>query len=321
MPTSTTLNQTVQAIINNTAPVQLSARPVPTPLPPGLATTALDWQPIPVFGVSLWAIISLLSFAALVVVIFHWYDKSGDLNAIKPWFIKIKKLALGKMQVIRISRAGNFIPDCLTIFDNILSYDDSEENINQWRLNSPEGVIRVGGIPAAVISEDSDTNRDFLTEIALCHAAEHLNENIEGLRTELNERHKELVQKGEYPEDAENPANLIHPIHSGRDYIGQEADDKDPVFQKSGRLILQLLFPEGIYIPAINYFNQNNFRKFWFKGTTAAAFGGENLRIVDDEYVKKSETPKGFFQQYGAMLIGALVCLGCIIGGAVLPLG
>ncbi len=316
-----TLNATVQAIINNATPVQITVTSVPTPLPTGIATTALDWQPIPVFGIPLWAIISLLSFAALVIVIMHWQDKSGDLDAIKPWFIKMKELALGKMQVIRLSRAGNFIPDCLNIFDNILSYGDSEENINQWLLNSPQGVVRIGGITAALISEDLHHNRDLVVEIAICHAAENLNENIEDLRMQLNKRHKDLVSTGEYPEDAENPANLIQPIQNGLDYIGQKDEDKDPVDEISGRRVLQLLYPEGIHIPAFNLFNQNRFRKFWFKGNTSASFGGENLRIVDDEYVKKNDKPQGFFQRYGAMLIAALVFLGCIIGGAVIPLG
>ncbi|MFA4849141.1 MAG: hypothetical protein WC626_05380 [Methanoregula sp.] len=321
MPVNTTLNGTVQAIINHTAPVQLTANPIPTPIPAGLTTTALDWQPIPVFGVPLWAIIAVLSFAALVIVFLNWSDKSRDLDAIKPWFIKVKELALGKMQVIRLSRAGNFIPDCLNIFDNVLSYGDSEENINQWLLHSPQGVIRIGGISAAIISEDSDHNRDIVTEMAICHAAESLNENIEKLRKELNNRHKKLVDTGEYPEDAENPANLIQPIQNGLDYIGQKNDDTDPIFEKSGRMVLQLLYPDGIHMPAINYFNQNRFRKMWFKGNTSASLGGENLRIVDDEYVKKNDKQKGFFEQYGAMLIAALVFLGCLIGAAAIPLG
>jgi hypothetical protein len=315
-----TLNETLQAIINGTAPVKIQVTAAPTPIPAGIATTALDWQPIPVFGVSLWAILILLSLAALVIVWFHWADKSGDLDAIKPWFIKLKELKLGKKQVVRLSRAGDFIPDVLDIFDNVLSYGDSEENINMWHLNSPQGIIKIGGISAAVISEDNNENRDIVTEIAICHAAEYLNENIEDLRIELNNRFKELVAEGAYPEDAPNPANLVRPINNGDDYIGQYDEDQAPDYQRSGRFHLQLLFPEGIRIDAIDQYNQNKMRKYWFRGKTSAFYGGTNIRAVEDKYVKKQDKPDGFFARYGALMIAAVIFLGCMVGGIAIPL-
>ena len=314
-------NATIQAIINGTAPVQIAVTAAPTPLPAGMATTALDWQPDPVFGVSLWAILFVLSLAALAIVWFHWADKSGDLDAIKPWFIKLKEIKIGKKQVLRLSRAGDFIPDVLDIFDNVLSYGDSEENINMWHLNSPQGLIRIGGVAAPIISEDNDQNRDIVTEIAICHAAEYLDSNIEKLRIVLNERFKKLVDIGAYPADAENPANLIRPINDGDDYIGQYDEDHAPDYQKSGRFVLQLLNPEGIRIDAFNQYNQNKIRKYWFRGKTSAFYGGENIRKVEDKYVKKEENPQSAWAKYGALLIAAMIFLGCMIGGAVIPLG
>lgn len=322
MPANATINETIQNIINHTAPVQLQVTPMPTPIPPGVTTTVLDWSPIPIapFNIPLWAILFVLSLAALVIVILHWWDMSGNLDAIKPWFIKAKEIKLGKMQVVRLSRAGNFIPDCLDIFDNILSYGESDENINQWHLNSPLGIVRVGGIIAAIVSEDWDQNRDIVTEIAICHAADILNTNIEDLRKELSDRHKKLIAQGVYPSDARNPAELIRPIQSGLDYLGKTDENDKEHFEISGRRVLQLLYPEGIRIKAYNLFAQSKFRKFWFRGNTSALFGGENLRRVDDEFVKKSDQQPGFFQRYGSMLIGAMVFLGCIIAAAAIPL-
>ncbi|MCK9591383.1 MAG: hypothetical protein M0Q91_05170 [Methanoregula sp.] len=322
MPVNSTINETVQAIINHTAPIKLQVTPMPTPLPAGVTTTALDWAPIPLppFNIPIWAILGVLSFAALVIVILHWYDMSGNLDAIKPWFIKAKEIKLGKMQVVRLSRAGNFIPDCLNIFDNILSYGESDENINQWHLNSPLGIVRVGGIMAAIVSEDWDQNRDIVTEIAICEAADNLNTNIEALRAELSERHKKLIVQGVYPADAPNPATLIRPIQSGLDYLGKADENSKEKPEVSGRRVLQLLYPEGIRIRAFNLYAQSKFRKFWFRGNTSALFGGENIRRVEDEFVKKSDVQPGFFQRYGAMLIGAMVFLGCIIAGAAIPL-
>jgi hypothetical protein len=322
---NTTVNNTIQAIINHTAPVQLSVTPAPTPIPAGIATTALDWAPIPIepFNIPLWAILAFLSFAALVIVFFHWNDKSADLNAIKPWFIKIKELALGKIQVIRLSRAGTFIPDCLDIFDNVISYGDSEQNISMWRLNSPQGMIKVGGVSAAILSEDWNQNRDIVTECAIMHASDTLEQQFEELKIKLNKRYQELVGDGLYPPNAENPANLIRPIQNGLDYIGKsrEKEDAKVNFEISGRRLLQLLFPEGIAINAYINFNQNKFRKFWYKGSSAALYGGTNIRRVEDELVKHNEKEAGFFQKYGAMLIAAMVFLGCMIAGAVIPLG
>ena len=314
-------NATIAAIINGTAPVQIAVTAAPTPLPAGMATTVLDWQPIPVFGVSLWAILFILSIAAIVIVWFHWADKSGDLDAIKPWFIKIKEIKLGKMQVLRLSRAGNFIPDCLDIFDNVLTYGGSEENINMWVLNSPMGMVRIGGITAPIISEDNYVNRDIPVEIAICKATEFLAKNIDDLKIHLDKRFKELIEMGLYPKDAPNPANLVKPINNGLDYIGKPSEDTPADYEKSGRRLLELIYPEAIPIDAFSQFNQNKFRKFWLKGRSSAIFGGINIRRVDEEFIKKEEKPQGFFAKYGALLIAAMIFLGCMIGGAVIPLG
>lgn len=318
---NTTLNATLQSIANHTAPIEITVTPAPTPMPGNFATTALDWQPIPVFGIPFWAVLALLSFAVFVLVIIHWHDKSSDINAIKPWFIKAKEIAVGKMQVVRLSRAGNFIPDCLSIFDNVLSYGDSEENINQWHLNSPRGILRIGGIQAAVVSEDWDQNRDIVTEIAICYAADNIENNMDDLRRRLKERHARLVKDGLYPEDAEDPSELVRPIHNGLDYIGQTDEGEATNYKISGRRVLQLLYPDGVRIPAFNQYNQNKFRKFWLRGDTSAFFGGQNIRRVEDEFVKRTDQQPGFFQKYGAMMLAALVFLGCIIGGIAVPMG
>lgn len=321
MSGNATLNATLQAIANNATPIQYSVTPMPTPIPANMATTILDWQPVPVFGVTLWAIIALLSLAALVIVYFHWSDKSADLDVIKSWFIKAKEIKLGKMQVLRLSRAGNFIPDCLDIFDNVLSYGDSEENINQWHLNSPQGIIKIGGISAPIISEEWDQNRDIATEIAITTATEHLNSNIDTFKILLKERFEYLVSKGIYPEDAPSPADLVMPINNGLDYAGKREENDLANYEKSGRRLLELIYPEGIRMDAHSQWNHNRFRKFWLKGNSSAFHGGDNLRRVEDEFVKRSEKQPGFFEKYGGMIIGAIIALGLPLLASVISLG
>lgn len=317
------VNASIAAIINGSAPAQVSATPIPTPtpIPPGIATSALDWAPIPIapFNIPVWVILALLSLGALIVVYFKWNDQSADLDSIKVWYIKAAELAAGKMQVIRLSRAGNFIPDCLDVFDNILSYGDSEDNINQWKLRSAPGIIRVGGISAALLSEDYDQNRDPPTEMAICRASSLLDENIDHFRKELTDRYNQLVADKIY--SGPNPADMIRPVHSYNDYVGKASDTSAADEMKSGHAIFQWIFPEGIPIPSYMPFNQIESRKFWPYGNSTSAFlGGENLRIVEETLVKPEEKQRGFMEKWGGMLIAGLILIGCVIAGAAIPL-
>lgn len=316
------MNETIAAIINGSTP-EVIATPVPTqtPIPAGIATSALDWSPIPIppFNIPIWAIFVFISFAALVLVYFKWSDQSSDLDSIKIWYLKMAELKAGKMQVIRLTRAGNFIPDCMDIFDNILSYGDSEDNINQWKMRSAAGIIRIGGISAALLSEDFDQNRDPPTEMAICRASRIIDEHMDEIRRALTERYNELVSSRIY--DGENPAKLIRPIHSYNDYIGKATDKDAAKDEKSGHSLFQWIFPEGVPIHSYTPFNQIESRKFWPSGnSTSAFFGGENQRIVEEKLVKPNDKQRGFLEQWGGVALAALIFCGCLIAGAAIPL-
>ena len=316
------MNETILAIINGSAP-QVIATPVPTqtPLPVGVATSALDWSPIPIppFNIPIWAIFAFLSFAALVLIFLKWNDQSADLDSIKVWYMKMAELKAGKMQVIRLTRAGNFIPDCMDIFDNVLAYGDSSENLNQWKMRSSNGIIRIGGISAALLSEDFDQNRDPPVEMAICRASRLLDENMDNFRRALTERYNELVTSKIY--DGENPAKLIRPIHSYNDYIGKASDKGASKHEQSGHSLFQWIFPAGIPIHSYTPFNQIESRKFWPAGnSTSAFFGGENQRIVEEKLVKPTDKQRGFLEQWGGIMAACLVFLGCLIVGMVINL-
>jgi hypothetical protein len=316
------LSPEIAAIINDTAP-QVLATPVPTqtPLPAGLATSALDWSPIPIvpFNIPIWAIFAFLSFAAVVLIYLKWNDQSADLDSIKVWYLKMAELKAGKMQVVRLTRAGNFIPDCMDIFDNILAYGDSEDNINQWRMRSAAGIIRIGGIAAALLSEDFDQNRDPPTEMAICRASRLLDENIDEFRRALTERYNDLVKSKIY--DGENPAKLVRPIHSYNDYIGKASDKDAAIEGQSGHALFQWIFPGGIPIHSYTPFNQTEARKFWPAGNNTSAFlGAENLRIVEEKLVKPADKQRGFLEQWGGVMLAAMIFIGCLIAGAAIPL-
>lgn len=316
------MNESIMAIINGSAP-EVIATPIPTqtPIPKGIAYTALDWSPIPIvpFNIPVWAIFAFMSFAALVLIYFKWNDQSSNLDSVKVWYMKAAELKAGKMQVLRLTRGGNFIPDCMDIFDNILAYGDSDLNINQWKMRSSHGIIRIGGISAAILSEDFDQNRDPPTEMAICRASSLIDEHMDEFRTALTERYNQLVKAGIY--EGENPAKLVRPIHSYNDYIGK-ATDKDAAREaNSGHALFQWIFPEGIPIKSYIPFNQTEARKFWPAGnSTSAFFGGENMRIVEEKLVKPADKVRGFLEQWGGVMIAGLVFCGCLIAGAAIPL-
>ena len=229
------------------------------------------------------------------------------------------ELKAGKMQVIRLTRAGNFIPDCMDIFDNVLAYGDSSENLNQWKMRSSNGIIRIGGISAALLSEDFDQNRDPPVEMAICRASRLLDENMDSFRRALTERYNELVTSKIY--DGENPAKLIRPIHSYNDYIGKASDKDASKHEQSGHSLFQWIFPAGIPIHSYTPFNQIESRKFWPAGnSTSAFFGGENQRIVEEKLVKPTDKQRGFLEQWGGIMAACLVFLGCLVVGMVINL-
>jgi len=316
------LNSTIAAIINGTQPeVLATVVPTQTPIPQGIATSVLDWSPIPVapFNIPIWAIFVFLSFAALVLIYFKWNDQSGNLDSIKVWYLKMAELKAGKMQVVRLTRAGNFIPDCMDIFDNILSYGDGAENINQWKYRSASGTIRIGGISAALLSEDFDQNRDPPTEMAICRASRLLDENMDEIRRMLTDRYNQLISSKIY--NGINPATLIRPIHSYNDYIGKSSDKDAAHDERSGHALFQWIFPDGIPIHSYTPFNQIESRKFWPAGNSTSAFlGGENQRIVEEKLIKPTDKTRGFLEQWGGMMVAAMIFCVCLIAGMAIPL-
>ena len=316
------VNETIAAIINGSQPeVIATVIPTQTPIPAGIATSVFDWAPIPIppFNIPIWVVFVLLSFAALILIFFKWNDQSSNLDPIKVWYIKMAELKAGKMQVIRLTRAGNFIPDCMDIFDNVLAYGDGSENLNQWKLRSSAGIMRIGGIAAALLSEDFDQNRDPPTEMAITRASHLLDEYMDEFRSALTQRYAELKAAKIY--EGENPANLVRPIHSYNDFIGKATDKDSPKDERSGHTLFKWIFPEGIPIKSYTPFDQIESRKFWPDGNnTSAFFGGENQRIVEEKFIKPNDNKRGFLDKWGGLIVSSMIFFGCLLAGAVIPL-
>jgi hypothetical protein len=274
--------------------------------PPGLTTTIFDWQPVPQFGFPIWIAVSIALIIILIAVIRYWWKRSGRLNSVKGWLESLRKMSQYDMQVWIISRVQKLTIECLTIKDNVLSNHD-ETQIGMWHVNSAMGVIRVGGNPAVVISEDYDQNRDFITEIALCHACDNANAHMDELYKKLDEAYQVALNEKKITENVSNPALLCHPIHDAE------------VYDRTGRELLKNLNMEGIYIWSYNIFNPNRFRKYFPRGCSGMFFGGELIR--DAEKLNTNVKESNWIEK-NLVLIIAVVFAGIAMGIAYyVPLG
>ena len=275
-------------------------------LPPGQTTTIFDWAPIPQFGFPFWILISIFFIGCTLFVVHYWYKRSGRLNSVKGWLESLKKMNQYDIQVWIISRVQKLTIECLTTKDNVLSNHD-ESQIGMWHVNSSMGVIRVGGNPAVVISEDYDQNRDFLTEIAICHACDYANENMYELSQKLDESYKKALDERKIDQSTPNPGLLCVQI------------DSADAYDRTGRELLKNLNPVGVFIPPYNIFNPNRFRKYFPRGCSGMFFGGELIR--DAEKLNVGVVAQGWLEKNILLFIALIVAVVSILVAYYLPLG
>jgi len=237
-------------------------------LPEGMTTTIFDWQPVPQFGFPFWVVICLVLVIAFIATIWYWWSCSSKLNSVHGWLESLRKMSQFDVQVWVISRVQRLTIECMAIKDNVISNHDTNQ-IGMWHVNSSMGIVRVGGLPAVVISEDYDQNRDFITEIALCHACDYANENMDKMAKELNEAYQKAIKEKKIDQTVQNPSELCIPIEDAE------------VYDRTGRELLKNLNPAGISINPYNIFDPNRFRKYFPRGCSAMFFGGELIRDAD----------------------------------------
>ena len=254
-------------------------------VPVGTATTILDAQVV--IGVPAWVFVVTFLFFVFVGVFVWWLAKLRKLQAVAGWAESLKKQDIGDVQVWMISRTQKLIIGCMKIEDNILSYKDKTK-IGMWHHNTRESVIRVGGNPAVVVSEDFDQTRDFISEIALTDNCDIFNQNQEELQTELLRQYEENKKNGM---DVTAP-KVLKPIENYLDY------------EAHGRTDLQVVNPEGLWIRSFNIFSNIRFLKYFPLGCSHMFFGGELLQ--DAKRLKRHTKEAGFWEKH-ALLAGAII--------------
>lgn len=264
-----------------------------------------DWSPL--LGIPFWIFIAAVCLLVLIYANLYWILRIRRLASVKGWAESLKKMTQEDVQVWVISKVQKLTIECMMIKDNVLSSKEPN-NISMWYVSSPMGIISVGGCRAAVISEDFDRNRDFVTEIALCHNLDLFNENLEGLKEEVDKRYKQLTANT----SNEEAAGIEKP------HIMKQIESFDQ-YDKYGKSCLSHLYPHGLTIPAYNLFNPNKFRKYFPIGNTSMSYGGEIIMKSRNISINKPDT--GFWEKHAFLMIAAGVAMISVIGAWMFPLG
>lgn len=266
-------------------------------VPQGVAINNLfDWQVM--LGVPFWVFVSCFLLFCVAAVWVYWFARIRKLSAVRGWKDSLQKMNPNDVQVWLITRVQSLIIGCMKIEDNVLSYHDKTK-IGMWHHNTRESVIRVGGNPAVVVSEDFDQTRDFISEIAFTDCADEFNVNQESL---LEEYKKALEQTGK----PDKESHVIKPITNYEDY------------DQYGREALQLAYPDGLKMKSHNIFNNARFLKYFPRGCSHMFFGGVIYR--DASKLKKHTKDAGFLAKYGFMAAAIIVVMIGILAAWLVPL-
>jgi hypothetical protein len=270
-------------------PTEVVAAPITTQvIPQGMAITLFDWSPI--LGVPFWIFIDCFLLFCLAAVFVYWFARIRKLSAVSGWAESMKHADVNDVQVWIITRTQKLIIDCLKIEDNILSYHDKGK-IGMWHHNTRESVIRVGGNPAVVVSEDFDQTRDIISEIALTDNCDEFNQDQLALQKALTDEYEEKKAQGI---ECEEP-RTASPIEDYADY------------EEHGRENLQVIHPTGLPMRSFNIFSNIRFLKYFPKGCSHMFLGADVT--LESRLLSVRPKTSGFWAKFAFPIIAAIVVL------------
>ena len=249
----------------------------------------LDWAPI--VGVPLWVFITFFLMFCIAGIWVYWIARIRKLNAVSGWRESLNH-EVDEVQVWLITRTLNLVIGCMKIEDNVLSYRDKSK-IGMWHHNTRESVIRVGGNPAVIVSEDYDQTRDPISEIALTDNADQFNADQQALKDE----HQKMG----------NTSPVMETINSYGDYSNH------------GRRDLEFVNPNGLPMKSYSVLNFSRFLKYFPKGCSHMFFGGVLRR--DARKMKAPREKQGFWSRFGIPILVVIVVLVAIAASYFVPLG
>lgn len=264
---------------------------VPTAVvPQGMGINPVfDWAPI--LGVPLWLFITCFFVFVLAAVFVYWFARIAKLNSVRGWKDSMQHAEPTDVQTWIITRTLNLMIECMKIEDSVISYKDPTK-IGMWHHNTRESVIRVGGNPAVVVSEDFDQTRDFISETVLTDACDEFNANQEALKEAFKE--------------SGDDSEVIAPINNYDDY------------EKHGREALQLVHPNGLLMKCYNVFSNIRFLKYFPLGCSHMFFGAD--LTLDAKLIDIRGKERTFWDKYAMPTIALIVVLLCVVAAWMVPL-
>jgi hypothetical protein len=215
----------------------------------------LDWSPITLangtIGLPLWLFISAGFVLMFLYVLLSWIFKLRRMNAVKGYVTAADKGTQEDLQTWIFGKTKKLTIECLKYWGSMVHFP-ANVKITKWMHRSIFATITLGGQNAVMVSDDFDTTRDPVSEIALCEACEIFNNNQEELE--------------KYKREHKFDSLVVKPISSFSDY------------RSYGRKVLEQLYPDGLPIPSYSFFNHTKFRKYFPKGRDGDLQGGIFLR-------------------------------------------
>lgn len=243
-----------------------------------------DWSPF--LGLPLWLFITCGFVLLMLFVIMSWLFKIRRMGAVRGYVQAADKGTQEDMQTWIFGKTKKLTIECLKYWGGMIHFP-ANIKITKWRHPSIECTMKVGGQTAVAVSEDYDQTRDFVSEIALCHACEVVNRDHARLQKDLAERGIRNV--------------VVQPISCFKDY---------EVF---GRKILEIIYPSGIPIPSYSVFDHTKFRKYFPKGRDGDLRGGIFLR--------KAGKLRTYLADSERLLVKAAPLILCVVFVSVLVFG
>jgi len=278
-------------------------------IPQGMEIGMFDWAPLA--GIPFWLYVTIFFIFIFILVNVYWMMRMRRLSSVRGWAESMKKMTQEDVQVWFISRVQKLTIECLTIKDNILSPHD-QTNISMWHVNSPQGIIQVGGMKAVLCSEDFDQNRDIVTEIALCNACDEFNANQEQLKDDLDTKFEELRKKAKEQGATETDIAELKP------HIVQPIEDC-AAYEAYGKKCLMVTHNDGLTIPPYSIYNPNRFRKYFPRGCSGMFFGGE--LIHDARRLNLRRKPKGFWEVHAFLMMAGGIAMIALLVAWLFPMG
>ena len=262
-------------------------------------------QPAPIIGalgIPWWFVICCIFLLIPVIVLMSWIFKFKRMAPVKGFKEIQKKAGPDDVMVWLFSKTQKMIIECLRYVDAVASYY-APTRISKWHLTSPMAMAHIGGYPAMLVSDDYDQSRDPVSEIALCHACEEFNKDLETWVTDMLPK---LKASGSLPDKIDY------------DWLSRPIDNFDD-YRKRGNYLLKLQYPDGVPIPAYNIFNPVKFRKYLPDGRSAGLFGGVLIRKAEE--LKKDAVEKGFWEKALPILMILAIDIIGLIAAWNAPLG